>query len=82
MEGYCALLCAEGDYARAARLSATAATLRLQAHAPLPAAERGAFEHTLNCACDALGQTGFDVEWAAGSSLTMTAALDEATISG
>jgi tetratricopeptide (TPR) repeat protein len=82
MEGYCALLCAEGDYARAARLSAAAATLRLQAHAPLPAAEREAFEHTLNCARDALGQSDFDVEWAAGSSLTMTAALDEAIISG
>jgi predicted ATPase/transcriptional regulator with XRE-family HTH domain len=82
LEGYCALLCADGDYARASRLSAAAATLRLHAHAPLPAAEREAFEHTISCARDALGQTDFDVEWAAGSSLTMTAALDEATISG
>ncbi len=82
LEGYCGLLCAEEDYARAARLSAAAATLRLHAHAPLPAAEREAFEHTLSRACDALSQTGFDEEWAAGSSLTMTAALDEAVMSG
>ena len=82
LEGYCALLCAEQDYARAIRLSAAAATLRRQAHAPLPTAERDAFEQTLNCARDALGQTSFDVEWAAGSSLTIATALHEAMMSG
>jgi tetratricopeptide (TPR) repeat protein len=82
LEGYCGLLCAEADYARAVRLSAAAATLRLQANAPLPPTERDAFEHTLSCARDALRQTDFDVQWAAGSSLTMTAALDEAIKSG
>ncbi|HEY7340250.1 MAG TPA: tetratricopeptide repeat protein [Ktedonobacterales bacterium] len=82
LEGYCALLCAEQDYARAIRLFAAAATLRRQAHAPLPTAERDAFEHSLSCARDALGQPDFDVEWAAGSPLTMTAALEEAMMSG
>ncbi|HEY1389428.1 MAG TPA: hypothetical protein VGF38_12865 [Ktedonobacterales bacterium] len=81
LEGYCALLCAEGNYAQATRLSAAAVTLRLHAHAPLPFAERAAFEHTLSRARDALGQTDFDVEWAVGSSLTMTVALDEAIMS-
>ena len=82
LEGYCALLCANADYARATRLSAAAATLRLHAHAPLPAAERDAFEQTLNYARDALGQFDFDMEWAAGSSLTTAKALDEAMMSG
>jgi predicted ATPase/transcriptional regulator with XRE-family HTH domain len=82
LEGYCGLLCAEADYARAVRLSAAAAKLRLQANAPLPPTERDAFDRALDCARDALRQTDFEAEWAAGSSLTMTAALDEAIKSG
>lgn len=82
LEGYSALLCAEGNYARASRLCAAAATLRLQARAPLPMAERAPFEQTLASAREALGEEAFAAEWDAGSSLTETAALAEAMKSG
>lgn len=78
LEGYSALLCAEERYAQATRLCAAAATLRLQARAPLPAAERGPFELTLANARAALGPVEFETEWAAGSALTESAALAEA----
>lgn len=80
LEGYSALLCAEGSHARATHLCAAAATLRLQSHTPLPAAERGEFERILAAAREAMGETAFDAEWAIGSSFTAATALAEATM--
>lgn len=78
LEGYAGLLCAEGSYMRATRLCAAAALLRQQSDAPLPAAERDAFERTLANAREALGEAVFSGEWMAGSSLTEAAALADA----
>lgn len=82
LEGYCALLSAEGDYAIATRLCAAAATLRLQEQAPLPTAERAAFERMLASARAALGDRVYEAEWQAGSSYTASQALVAALKSG
>lgn len=78
LEGYSALLCAEGNHTLAARLCAVATTLRKQSGAPLPESERQAFEQTLACGRDALGEARYVEEWEAGLSLTVAAALAEA----
>ena len=78
MEGYAALLGAEGAHRQAVRFCAAAATFRHHASTPLPAAERDAFEATLAQARAELGEAAFAAEWAAGSSLTEAAALAEA----
>jgi predicted ATPase/DNA-binding XRE family transcriptional regulator len=78
LEGYCALLNAEGRYALATRLAAAAASLREQAQWPLPAAERDAFDMVVQQARDVLGEVAFAAEWRVGSSFTEASALAEA----
>jgi tetratricopeptide (TPR) repeat protein len=78
LEGYGALLCAEGGFLRVARLSAAAAMLREQAQTPLPAAERAAFDDIVAQSRSSLGDTAFATAWGAGSLLTMAEALTEA----
>ncbi|HST90229.1 MAG TPA: hypothetical protein VLJ14_17780, partial [Ktedonobacterales bacterium] len=67
-----------GRHGRAALLCAAAAALREHAHTPLPPAERAAFEDCIAAARAALGESAFDAEWAAGSALTLDAAVDAA----
>jgi hypothetical protein len=52
--------------------------MRERVKAPLPAAERAAFEETVNRARDALGATVFDAEWSTGSSYSQAMAIAEA----
>lgn len=78
LEGLAATLGAEGRHGQAARLCAAAAALREHAHTPLPPAERAAFAETIAAARVALGEPAFGAEWAAGSALTLDAAVDAA----
>src|SRR5712691_4141395 len=47
LEGYAAVICAEGCYTQATRLCAAAAALREQTQTPLPPAEHEMFERTI-----------------------------------
>jgi tetratricopeptide (TPR) repeat protein len=82
LEGLAAALCAEGHTMRAARLCAAAAALRAHAHAPLPPAERDAFERTVARANASLGETAFRSAWIAGSAFTQDVAITEALAEG
>jgi predicted ATPase/transcriptional regulator with XRE-family HTH domain len=78
LEGLAATLGAQGWHGRAARLCAAAAALREHAHTPLPPAERATFADTIAAARATLGEPAFSAEWAAGSVLTLDAAVDTA----
>ncbi len=78
LEGFAATICAEGHYAQAARLCATAAALREQTQTPLPPAEREAFEQVVATARAALGEPVFVREWNRGTTRTQDAAIDDA----
>jgi predicted ATPase/transcriptional regulator with XRE-family HTH domain len=78
LEGLAAIGCAEGHYALAARLCAQASAVREQTQAPLPPAEREAFEQTVATARAALDESAFGREWNAGTTLTQDEAIDEA----
>jgi predicted ATPase/transcriptional regulator with XRE-family HTH domain len=78
LEGVAAAVCAEGHYALAARLCAQASAVREQTQAPLPPAEREAFEQTVAMARAALDESAFGREWNAGTTLTQDEAIDEA----
>ncbi|HEY6406272.1 MAG TPA: tetratricopeptide repeat protein [Ktedonobacteraceae bacterium] len=78
LEGYAAAICAEGQYAQATRLCAAAETLREQAQAPFPPAEREAFEQTVATAKVALNGYAFGEAWTAGTRLTHDQAIDYA----
>jgi hypothetical protein len=80
LEGFAAAVCAEGHYLQAVRLYAVAAALREQAQAPLPPAERAAFEQTVATAKAAIGEPAFEEEWAVGSKLTQDEAIDYALL--
>ncbi|HAG98836.1 MAG TPA: hypothetical protein DCL75_08250 [Ktedonobacter sp.] len=80
LEGFAAAVCAEGHYLQAVRLCAVAAALREQAQAPLPPAERAAFEQTVATAKAAIGEPAFEEEWAVGSKLTQDEAIDYALL--
>ena len=78
LEGFAAAVCAQGDYAQAARLCAAAAALREQVRTPLPPAERVAFEQTLATAKVELDDATFVHVWTAGSALSQDQAIDDA----
>jgi tetratricopeptide (TPR) repeat protein len=78
LEGFAAIICAEGRYAQAVRLCAAASTMREQAQAPLPQAEREVFEHTLATARAVLDEASFKREWNVGTLLTNDEAIDNA----
>ncbi|HZU68364.1 MAG TPA: helix-turn-helix domain-containing protein [Ktedonobacteraceae bacterium] len=78
LEGYAATICAEGHYAQATRLCAAAARLREQAQAPLPPAEREAFEQVVATAKAALDRPAFIRAWNTGTTLTQEEAIDNA----
>ena len=78
LEGFAAVICTEGRYAQAARLCAKASTMREQAQALLPQAEREVFERTIATARSALGEASFAREWSAGTLLPPDEMIDDA----
>ena len=78
LEGFAATICAQGDYKQSTRLCASAATLREQAHTPLPQDEQQAFEQTVATAKAAIDEVSFGEEWAKGSLFTLDEAIDYA----
>jgi predicted ATPase/DNA-binding XRE family transcriptional regulator len=78
LEGYAAVLGAEGHYTQATRMCAAAAALREQLQAPLLQAQREAFEQTVATARAALDEASFAREWNAGTVLTQDEAIDNA----
>lgn len=78
LEGFATTIGAQGGYTQATRLCAAAATLREQAHTPLPPAEREAFEQTVATARAALSGPAFAKVWNTGTMLTQDEAIDYA----
>ena len=78
LEGYAAVLGAEGHYTQATRMCAAAVALREQIQAPLLQAQREAFEQTVATARAALDEASFAREWNAGTVLTQDEAIDNA----
>ena len=78
LDGYAATLSGEGHYTQATRMCAAAAALREQIQAPLPQAQREAFEQTVATARAALDEDSFVREWNAGTGLTQDEAIDNA----
>lgn len=80
LEGFAAAVCGEGHFAQATHCCAVAAALREQVQAPLPPAEREAFEKTVATVKAALGEPAFVNEWTVGSKLTQDEAIDYALL--
>ncbi len=78
LEGYAAVLCAQGRYTPAIRLCAASAHLREEAGTPLPSAEKESFEHTVGKAQEAMPPAVFKQEWQAGTSYENDQAIDYA----
>jgi tetratricopeptide (TPR) repeat protein len=78
LEGYAAVICAEGCNAQATRLCAAATTLREQAQTPLPPTERGRFEQTVLVARAGLDEQTFSQEWTIGLQFGQDEAIDYA----
>jgi predicted ATPase/transcriptional regulator with XRE-family HTH domain len=78
LEGYAAVLNAEGHYIQATRMCAAAAALREQIQAPLLQTQREAFEQTVATARAALGEASFAREWNVGTLLRQDEAIDNA----
>jgi predicted ATPase/class 3 adenylate cyclase len=66
LEGYGLVACAEGDHERSARFLAMAAARRSTLAAPLPPADRPAYEHAVASASEALGEAAFQAAWTVG----------------
>jgi predicted ATPase/DNA-binding XRE family transcriptional regulator len=82
LEGFAAVLSAQGAQMSVVRLCGAAATLRMQAQAPAPTAEQEAIDLMLATARERLGEQAFADAWRAGAALTMAAAIDEALAEG
>jgi predicted ATPase len=78
LEGYAAVLCAEGSYVQATRLCAQASTLRERAQAELSPTEREAFARVVATVRAALEEPAFEREWNTGTTRTLDEALDDA----
>ena len=78
LEGFAAVVCAEGHYAQATRLCAATTALREQAQTVLPPGEREAFEQVVASARAALDEPAFVREWSRGTTLTPDEAIDDA----
>jgi predicted ATPase len=78
LEGLAAARLGEGRYKDSARLCAAAATLRAEAHAPLPKPEQEAYDWAVAAARAALGYTAFAEAWASGQALSLEEAITEA----
>ncbi len=82
LEGFAAVLSAQGAQMWVVRLCSAATTLRTQAQAPAPTAEQEAIDTMLATARERLGEQTSADAWRAGSALTMVAAIDEALAEG
>src|SRR5258708_26948755 len=78
LEGYAAVLSAEGYYTQATRMCAAAAALREQIQAPLLQAQREAFAQTVATVRAALDEASIASGWNAGTALTQDESLDTA----
>ena len=78
LEGFAAVICAEGCYTQATRLCAAAGALREQTQTPVPPAEREAFEQIVATARAVLDEPAFGEEWTRGARLTHDQAIDYA----
>jgi predicted ATPase/transcriptional regulator with XRE-family HTH domain len=78
LEGYAAVLSAQRRYTQATQMCAAAVALREQIQAPLPEAQREAFEQTVATVRAALDEVSFAREWNAGKVLTQDEAIDKA----
>src|SRR5436305_4198545 len=78
LEGYAAVLSAEGHYTQATRMCAAAAALREQIQAPLLQAHHEAFEQTVATARAVHDEASFTRERNAGTVLTQDEAIDNA----
>lgn len=67
LENVAALDEAEGNYTRAAKVSAGAEALRIKGHAPRPAGEQQAFERVQEACREALGEEVYQRLWSAGA---------------
>src|SRR5262249_4347719 len=70
LEGFAMLAAAQNRPADAVRLFATAETLRLAIHSPLPPSDREERDHLLDTARATLGETAFASVWQEGDGLT------------
>ncbi len=78
LEGLAGLAAARSENGYAARLFGVAEALREQLGAPLPPADRPSHDHDTALVRARLGLKGAGTEWAAGRSLSLETALDEA----
>jgi tetratricopeptide (TPR) repeat protein len=78
LEGFSGLACALGQHRRAVRLGGAAAALREAAGAPLSPAWQHLAQRWLAISRQALGEETASAAWAAGQSLPMERALEEA----
>jgi len=78
LEGVAALLSDEQLYAHAIRLCAAAATLRADAHTPLPQTEQKDFDIVVRTARRGLGKRVFGQEWETGSNTVKDEAISYA----
>jgi predicted ATPase len=78
LEGFGQLAVAEGRPARAQQLAAAAAAVRARIGAPLPLVDRTALEPRLRRAQQMLGRSEAAAAWAAGESMSLEQAIDEA----
>ncbi len=78
LEGIAAVACAEGRYARATRLCAAAAALRVTAQTPLPPTEQEDVDKVVMTARAGLDELTFTEEWRIGSTLAQDDAVSYA----
>jgi predicted ATPase/DNA-binding XRE family transcriptional regulator len=78
LEGIAAVACAEGRNARATRLCAAAAALRVAAQTPLPPAEQDDFDKVVMTARAELDERTFTEQWRIGSTMTQDDAFSYA----
>jgi ATP/maltotriose-dependent transcriptional regulator MalT len=82
LEGFAAVLSAQGAQMWVARLCGAATNLRTQAQAPAPTAEQEAIDILLATARARLGEQAFADAWRAGRALTLDAVIEEALAEG
>jgi tetratricopeptide (TPR) repeat protein len=82
LEGLSCVAFAQGQMERATRLSGAAAALRDEIGAPLPPADRPAYERAVAALHTALGDDAFEAYWEAGRALSLEQAIAEALAPG
>jgi len=78
LEGFACLAAAQGQARRAAHLFGAAEALREALGAPLPPADRPAYDRMISAAQSMIGVDEFSASWAAGRVMTLEQAIGEA----